>query len=97
MKARAKVILTSMIKRVDNAVIIDGQGVHRERQAGRRQQGLRPEADGGVGFAENALNKAALADVREAILRIKNQIIARDRSSFPTRTRTWRPGPRRLK
>lgn len=72
-KARAKVILTSMVKRVDNAVIMTGKEflASGKLAAGNKVFSL---ADGGIGFAENALNKAALADVREAVLRIKNQI-----------------------
>jgi basic membrane protein A len=73
-KARAKVVLTSMLKRVDNAVILAANEFVASGKlvGGNRVFGLK---EGGVGFAENALNKAALADVRDAVLRIRNQII----------------------
>jgi basic membrane protein A len=73
-KARAKVVLTSMLKRVDNAVILAATEFVTSGKlvGGNRVFGLK---EGGVGFAENELNKAALADVRDAVLRIRNQII----------------------
>ena len=74
-KARAKWILTSMIKRVDNAVFqsskdfIDAGG---KLDGGYRSFGLKEE---GVGFAENQFNKANLADVRAKILQLRKDII----------------------
>lgn len=73
-KARAKVVLTSMLKRVDNAVIIAATEflTGGKLVGGNRVFGLK---ENGVGFAENALNKASLAGVRDQILRIRTQII----------------------
>jgi basic membrane protein A len=74
-KARAKFILTSMLKRVDNAVFqsakafIDGGG---KLAAGERKFGL---SDDGVGFAENQFNKAQLAAVRDRVSQLKSNII----------------------
>lgn len=72
-QARSKVVLTSMVKRVDNAVILAAKEFLTTGKlvGGNRVFGLR---EGGVGFAENDLNKAALADVRLQVMRISNQI-----------------------
>ena len=75
-RARAKWILTSMIKRVNNAVFlsskefIDNDG---KIDGGYRSFGLKEE---GVGFAENKFNKASLADVRAKILQLRADIIS---------------------
>lgn len=73
-KARAKFVLTSMVKRVDNSVILTATEFINTGKlvGGNRVFGLK---ENGVGFAENELNKADLADVREAVLRIRTQII----------------------
>jgi basic membrane protein A len=74
-QARGKVILTSMIKRVDNAVILTAKEYLASGKlvGGNKVFGLK---EGGVGFAENDLNKSALADVRMQVLRIANQIMS---------------------
>ena len=75
-KAQAQYILTSMIKRVDNAVFqsakefISNMG---KLAGGYRSFGLKED---GVGFAENQFNKASLADVRSKILQLRSDIIA---------------------
>jgi len=75
-KARAQFILTSMIKRVDNAVFqsskdfIDAGG---KLDGGYRSFGLKED---GVGIAENSYNKASLADVRARIMQLRADIIS---------------------
>jgi basic membrane protein A len=73
-KARGAFILTSMIKRVDNSVFltakdfIDGSG---SVAGGYRGFDLKIY---GVGYAQNAYNKAALADVQARIEGLKEAI-----------------------
>jgi basic membrane protein A len=73
--ARAKFILTSMLKRVDNAVFqaaktyLDAGG---KLAPGLNQFGLKED---GVGFAENQFNKAQLAAVRDRVIQLKSNII----------------------
>ncbi len=73
-KARAKFILTSMLKRVDNAVFLTGKDlVEKGRLAGGyRSFGLKED---GVGVAENQFNKALLAPVKAQIANLRKQII----------------------
>jgi basic membrane protein A len=74
-KAQAKFILTSMIKRVDNAVFQSAKDFidnNAKLAGGYRTFGLKED---GVGFAENQYNKANLADVRAKILQLRADII----------------------
>jgi basic membrane protein A and related proteins len=74
-QARAKSVVTSMLKRVDNAVFaagkefIDSNG---KLKAGDRRFGL---AEDGVGFALNQWNQAALKPYLDALTRLKTNII----------------------
>lgn len=70
----APYVLTSMLKRVDNGVFLTAkQFIEKGKlDGGYISYGL---ADGGVGFAENALNKAALAPFRDEALRWRTRII----------------------
>jgi basic membrane protein A len=74
-QARAKTVVTSMMKRVDNAVFaagkefIDGNG---KLKAGDRRFGL---AEDGVGCAQNQWNKAALAPYMDTLTRLRTNII----------------------
>lgn len=75
MRARGKHILTSMIKRVDVAVVLTGKRFLDSDQhmaGGYRVIGLK---DGGLDFAENRYNEAELADIREKVLQIKTDVI----------------------
>jgi len=74
-KDRAKVVLTSMIKRVDNAVFATGsEFIDKGKIAGGyRTWGLKED---GVGYAENDLNKADLADVKAKIDDLKAKVIS---------------------
>jgi basic membrane protein A and related proteins len=75
-KARAKWILTSMIKRVDSAVLLSGKDFIAnggKLDGGYRSFGLKED---GVGFAENQFNKANLGDVRAKILQLRSDIIS---------------------
>ena len=67
-KAQAQYILTSMIKRVDNAVFLSSKDFITNMgklEGGYRSFGLKEE---GVGFAENQFNRSRLADVRAKVL-----------------------------
>jgi basic membrane protein A len=72
-QARAKYIVSSMLKRVDNAVFAAGKELidTGKLKAGVRVFGIK---DGGVGFAQNDYNKAALAPYIEALTRLRVQI-----------------------
>jgi basic membrane protein A len=74
-KDRAKYVLTSMLKRVDNAVFATGKEfIDKGKVAGGyRTFSL---ADDGVGYAENDLNKADLADVKARIDELKAKIVS---------------------
>jgi len=75
-KARGKWILTSMIKRVDNAVLlsaedfINGGG---KLDGGYRSYGLKED---GVGYALNDYNKATIAPVKARVDALAKDIIA---------------------
>lgn len=67
-------ILTSMTKRVDVAVYETIRAlVGNSYQGGYRNFGL---AEGGVGYAENDYNKAAIADIKNRLEDLKQKIIA---------------------
>ena len=74
-QARAKLVVTSMLKRVDNAVFaaakefIDGNG---KLAAGDRKFGLKED---GVGFAQNQYNRAVLAPYVDQLARLKTNVI----------------------
>ena len=75
-KAQAQYILTSMIKRVDNAVLLSSKDFITnggKLAGGYRSFGLKED---GVGFAENQFNKASLSDVRAKVLRLRDDIIS---------------------
>jgi basic membrane protein A len=75
-KGRAKFILTSMIKRVDNAVLLSSKDFITnggKLAGGYRSFGLKED---GVGFAENQFNKASLSDVRAKVLKLRADIIS---------------------
>jgi len=75
-KAQAQYILTSMIKRVDNAVFLSGKDFIAnggKLDGGYRSFGLKED---GVGFAENQFNRSKLADVRARVLQIRSDILA---------------------
>lgn len=73
-KARAKFILTSMLKRVDNSVFLSAKDlIEGGRLAGGyRTFGLKED---GVGVAENQFNKALLAPVKAQIANLRKQIV----------------------
>jgi len=74
-KARGKWILTSMIKRVDNAVLQSAQDfIHNDGKldGGYRSFGLK---ENGVGYAVNNFNKGLLAPVQKKIEQLKQDII----------------------
>jgi basic membrane protein A and related proteins len=73
-KDRAKVVLTSMLKRVDMGVYSTAKEfIDKGKLAGGyRTLSL---ADEGVGYAENDLNKAQLADVKTQIEDLKKKIV----------------------
>jgi basic membrane protein A and related proteins len=73
-KARAKFILTSMLKRVDNSVFLAGKDlIENGRLAGGyRSFGLKED---GVGVAENQYNTALMAPVKAQVAKIRQQII----------------------
>ena len=75
-KGRAQFILTSMIKRVDNAVLLSSKDFISNMgklAGGYRSFGLKED---GVGFAENQFNKASLGDVRAKVLQLRADIIS---------------------
>jgi basic membrane protein A and related proteins len=75
-KARAKYILTSMIKRVDNSVFLSSKDFiagNGNLAGGYRSFGLKED---GVGFAENTFNKTQLAGIRARILQLRADIIS---------------------
>ena len=67
-------ILTSMMKRVDNAVynVID-RAVHGSLHGGYYEFGLK---EGGIGYAENQYNSPLLQPIKSAIEEIRKKIIA---------------------
>jgi basic membrane protein A and related proteins len=74
-KDRAKVVLTSMLKRVDMGVYSTAKEfIDKGKLAGGyRTLSL---ADQGVGYAENDLNKAQLADVKAQVEDLKKKIVS---------------------
>ncbi len=70
----AQYVLTSMIKRVDSGVLLTAKDLIEKGKldGGYRAYGLK---EGGVGFAENDLNKAALAPYRDELIRWRTRII----------------------
>ncbi len=74
MRARGKYILTSMLKRVDNAVFQTAQELIEKGKVtgGYHEFGLK---ENGVGFALNQYNKAELSDILPQIEKIKQKII----------------------
>ncbi|MGO9307932.1 MAG: BMP family lipoprotein [Spirochaetia bacterium] len=75
-KAQARYILTSMIKRVDNAVFLSSKDFidnGAKLAGGYRTFGLK---ENGVGFAQNQFNKAGLADVVKKIDQLRADIIS---------------------
>lgn len=74
-QARAKLVVTSMLKRVDNAVFaaakefIDSNG---KLKAGDRRFGLKED---GVGFAQNQWNKTVLAPYVDQLARLKTNVV----------------------
>ncbi len=71
----AEHILTSMLKRVDNAVFLTAKELidTGKNTGGYRAFGL---ADGGVGYAVNEFNKKKLADITDQLEKIKQKIIS---------------------
>ncbi len=74
-RARGQWILTSMIKRVDNAVLLSAQDFINnggKLDGGYRSFGLKED---GVGYALNKFNKAALAPVQKKVDQLRKDII----------------------
>lgn len=74
-KDRAKVVLTSMLKRVDSAVASTAKEFIDKGKLAGGYLNL-TLADDGVGYAENDLNKAQLADVKVQIEDLKKKIVS---------------------
>jgi basic membrane protein A and related proteins len=74
-RARGKWILTSMMKRVDNAVLLSGEDFINnggKLDGGYRSYGLK---ENGVGYAVNKFNKSQLAPIQARIEKLRKNII----------------------
>ncbi len=74
-KAMAKHILTSMLKRVDNAVYLTGKEMIDNGKVVGGYTTFNLKVDG-VGYAQNEFNKDKLADVKAEVDKLKEKIIS---------------------